>query len=184
MIILLLHRRTPQVRLLAPRDQPFPQPVQSNLCPSFFSPVIIDIAANVNIFLLLSSLGVQFKKGYQGAVQCSHIHSVTVFTYYVSQRSRGLSWSPSNYEELGWKRYFLMSEWDQNRTRASVAIDINARLYSVAIMYPLWLPHSHNMTDFCAFLTYFYHLSHTAVTVIIQTGPSRVPNLPHIQDCW
>ena len=96
------------------------------------------------------------------------------------QRSRGLSWSPSNYEELGWKRYFLMSEWDQNRTRASVAIDINARLYSVAIMYPLWLPHSHNMTDFCAFLTYFYHLSHTAVTVIIQTGPSRVPNLPHI----
>ena len=97
-----------------------------------------------------------------------------------SQRSRGLSWSPSNYEELGWKRYFLMSEWDQNRTRASVAIDINARLYSVAIMYPLWLPHSHNMTDFCAFLTYFYHLSHTAVTVIIQTGPSRVPNLPHI----
>ena len=96
------------------------------------------------------------------------------------QRSRGLSWSPSNYEELGWKRYFLMSEWDQNRTRASVAIDINARLYSVAIMYPLWLPHSHNMTDFCAFLTYFYHLSHTAVTVIIQTGSFRVLNLPHI----
>ena len=67
-----------------------------------------------------------------------------------------------------------------NRTRASVAIDINARLYSVAIMYPLWLPHSHNMTDFCAFLTYFYHLSHTAVTVIIQTGSFRVLNVPHI----
>ena len=96
------------------------------------------------------------------------------------ERSRGLSWSPSNYEELGWKRYFLMSEWDQNRTRASVAIDINARLYSVAIMYPLWLPHSHNVADFCAFLTYFYHLSHTAVTVIIQTGSFRVLNLPHI----
>ena len=96
------------------------------------------------------------------------------------QRSRGLSWSPSNYEELGWKRYFLMSEWDQNGTRTSVAIDINTRLPSVAIMYPLWLPHSHNVADFCAFLTYFYHLSHTAVTVIIQTGPSRVPNLPHI----
>ena len=98
----------------------------------------------------------------------------------ILQRSRGLSWSPSNYEELGWKRYFLMSEWDQNRTRASVAIDINARLYSVAIMYPLWLPHSHNVADFCAFLTYFYHLSHTAVTVIIQTGSFRVLNLPHI----
>ena len=96
------------------------------------------------------------------------------------QRSRGLSWSPSNYEELGWKRYFLMSEWDQNGTRTSVAIDINTGLPSVAIMYPLWLPHSHNVADFCAFLTYFYHLSHTAVTVIIQTGPSRVPNLPHI----
>ena len=98
----------------------------------------------------------------------------------LSERSRGLSWSPSNYEELGWKRYFLMSEWDQTRTRTSVAIDINTRLPSVAIMYPLWLPHSHNVADFCAFLTYFYHLSHTAVTVIIQTGPSRVPNLPHI----
>ena len=96
------------------------------------------------------------------------------------QRSRGLSWSPSNYEELGWKRYFLMSEWDQNGTRTSVAIDINTRLPSVAIMYPLWLPHSHNVAELCAFLTYFYHLSHTAVTVIIQTGPSRVPNLPHI----
>ena len=96
------------------------------------------------------------------------------------KRSRGLSWSPSNYIELGWKRYFLMSEWDQNGTRTSVAIDINTRLPSVAIMYPLWLPHSHNVADFCAFLTYFYHLSHTAVTVIIQTGPSRVPNLPHI----
>ena len=96
------------------------------------------------------------------------------------KRSRGLSWSPSNYEELGWKRYFLMSEWDQNGTRTSVAIDINTRLPSVAIMYPLWLPHSHNVADSCAFLTYFYHLSHTAVTVIIQTGPSRVPNLPHI----
>ena len=109
------------------------------------------------------------------SVETINLHRLISF-----QRSRGLSWSPSNYEELGWKRYFLMSEWDQNRTRASVAIDINARLYSVAIMYPLWLPHSHNMTDFCAFLTYFYHLSHTAVTVIIQTGPSRVPNLPHI----
>ena len=100
--------------------------------------------------------------------------------FQVLQRSRGLSWSPSNYEELGWKRYFLMSEWDQNGTRTSVAIDINTGLPSVAIMYPLWLPHSHNVADFCAFLTYFYHLSHTAVTVIIQTGPSRVPNLPHI----
>ena len=70
-----------------------------------------------------------------------------------------------------------MSEWDQNRTRSSVAIDINTRLSMVAIMYPLWLPRSHNMADFHAFLTYFSHLSHTAVRVIIQTGTCGALNL-------
>ena len=93
------------------------------------------------------------------------------------QRSRGLSRSPSNYEEFVWKRYFPMSEWDQNRTRSSVAIDINTRLSLVAIMYPLWLPRSHNMADFHAFLTYFSHLFHTAVRVIIKMGTCWALNL-------
>ena len=84
---------------------------------------------------------------------------------------------PTNYEEFVWKRYFPMSEWDQNWTRSSVAIDINTRLSLEAIMYPLWLPRSHNMADFHAFWTYFTHLSHTVVTVIIKTGTFGALNL-------
>ena len=103
-----------------------------------------------------------------------------VFNFSKQLRGRGLSRSPSNYEELAYKRYFPMSEWDQNRTRSSVAIDINTRLSLVAIMYPLWLPRSHNMADFHAFLTYFSHLSHTAVRVIIKTGTCGALNLRYI----
>ena len=97
----------------------------------------------------------------------------------VIQRSRGLSRSPSNYEEFVWKRYFPTSEWDQNRTRSSVALNINTGLSLVAIVYLLWLPHSHNMADFHAILAYFYHLFDTAVTVTNETGTSGVLNLPH-----
>ena len=43
--------------------------------------------------------------------------------------------------------------------------------------YGLWLPHSHNMADFHVFLTYFTHLSHTAVMVIIKTGRFGALNL-------
>ena len=72
-----------------------------------------------------------------------------------------------------------MSEWDQNRTRSSVALNINTRLFLVAMVYLLWLPHSHNMADFHAILAYFYHLFDTAVTVTNETGTSGVLNLPH-----
>ena len=72
-----------------------------------------------------------------------------------------------------------MSEWDQNRTKSSVALDINTGLSFVAIVYLLWLPHSYNMADFHAILAYFHHLFTTAVTVTIETGISGVINLPH-----
>ena len=61
-----------------------------------------------------------------------------------------------------------------------MALNINTGLSLVAIVYLLWLLHSHNMADFHAFLAYFHHLFNTAVTVTIKTGTLGVLNLPHM----